>query len=199
MGCAPALANWAGWRCCFLCCLANSAHVRRVPLAFSAEILDHVAGREQDFGNLHRYRFCQHHRIVDRDVDVQVAEVAAVEPFLDVHGLTVRVASGEPRLVVVSVRIHDERIAFPVPGGVTHPRRERILRQFAAVGVDLAESTVRFIEDSQLLRGLENRERPVEEPAVWHSGGQTVGKRRDVRLRRLPLGRAGPSLRGLPR
>src|SRR5271168_2888936 len=80
--------------------------------------------------------------------------------------------------------------------GVTHPRRERILRQFAAVGVDLAESTVRFIKDSQLFRSLENRERAIVEPAVWRSGGQTVGKRRTFSSTRVAPGHRRAGCRG---
>ena len=85
----------------------NGGHVRRIPLAFGAEVLDHVAVWKQNFGHLHGYRFGQHHRIDDGDVDVEVPEVTAVEPFLNVHVLTVRVAAGEPCAFVVAVRIDD--------------------------------------------------------------------------------------------
>src|SRR5579883_765978 len=81
-----------------------------------------------------------------------------------------------------------------MPAGIAGPGGERVDRQFAAVGVDLAKITVRLIVDSQLLRGLENRERPVEEPAVWHSSGKTVGERRPFAgglSARLGHGRAG--------
>ena len=61
--------------------------------------------------------------------------------------------------------------------GVTGPRGERVFGQFAAVGVDLAEGAVGFIEDAQLFWGLEDGERAVEEPAVGRAGGETVGKR----------------------
>jgi hypothetical protein len=70
-----------------------------------------------------------------------VAEVATALALNEVHGLAVRMANDvEPGLVVESNGVNDERVALPFPHRVAEPGGGRILREFAAIGMNLTQS-----------------------------------------------------------
>src|SRR3970282_1183722 len=62
--------------------------------------------------------------VVDRDLDLHVAEVPARRPPDNVHLLRRRFpALTEPCLAVESARLDDERVAVPRARRITEPRR----------------------------------------------------------------------------
>ena len=100
-------------------------------------------GRQQSLA-LDRERPREHLRIVDGDLVVQVAEVAAAETLGQTERLGLWMSGAvEPTLVVEPGGRDDQRVAFPSSDRVAEPRRVRVLRQIAAVGEDGARRHVR--------------------------------------------------------
>src|SRR5262249_56907685 len=77
----------------------------------------------------------EHFRIVERHLEIHVAEVAAAHALREPKrfGLWMS-AAVEPRLVVESRGRHDEGVALPSPDRVSQPRRVRIWGEIEAVG-----------------------------------------------------------------
>src|SRR5437867_7682123 len=61
-------------------------------------------------------------RIVERNLDIHMSEVAAPEAFGDAQGLAVRMSRiVEPALIVETDGLGDQRIAFPLANGISEP------------------------------------------------------------------------------
>ncbi len=90
-------------------------HVPAVLLVFVAEIFEDVSVGLKLVRHLDGEGLRVHLRIVDRNLDVHVAEIAAAIAFHDPHGFAVRVAERvEPCLVVESDRVDDQRVLVPL-------------------------------------------------------------------------------------
>src|ERR1043166_5217885 len=82
-------------------------------------------------------------RIVDRDLNVHVAEVAAVKAFRDLHRFTVEMAHGiESASIIETRRLDHEPVAFPLANGVAQPAWLRIHGMLPAICKDLAKDGV---------------------------------------------------------
>ena len=80
-------------------------------------------------------------------------EVAAADALGHLERLAVRMAGEvEPRAVVETCGLDDERVAVPAADGVAHPCRVRIGRHLAAVEKDLAIGEILEQEHDQRRR-----------------------------------------------
>jgi hypothetical protein len=81
-----------------------------------ADGLQNVGIGQQSRRELDREGLGVHLRVIDRDLDVHVTEVAPPEPFDQMKRFAVRVAEPiQPGSVVKAHRIDDQRIALPPP------------------------------------------------------------------------------------
>ena len=88
--------------------------------------------------------------IVDGHRDVEVSEIRATDLFAYLGRLGQRASVPiDPRVVAQSNRIDHQRIARPLGGRVSLPRRGRVFGQRPAIREDLAVSGVHFIEHDQ--------------------------------------------------
>src|SRR5438046_5239008 len=95
--------------------------VRTVPLVLVADVFKHVAVWHQPQWKFEGEGPRVVLRIIERDLQIHVAEVAAAIAFGDVHGFAARVAEGvEPRPVVQAGRVDDKRLALPMPNRAPH-------------------------------------------------------------------------------
>src|SRR4030095_14699356 len=84
-------------------------------------------------------------RIVDRDLHIQVTEVAPVKAFDGVESVTVRVAAViKPRLIVEAFGFDDERIAFPSANGISHPSWLHLFGEVTPIGECLSVPSLVF-------------------------------------------------------
>src|SRR5579872_1403581 len=95
--------------------------VSPILLVFVANRLEDIALRKQFQGNFSRDGAGVHLGVVNGDAQIHVAEVAAVEAFVELQGFAVRVAGGiEPGLIVESIGIHHQSVAIPMAHRVTN-------------------------------------------------------------------------------
>src|SRR5438128_5603560 len=67
-----------------------------------------------------------------------MTEVRSPEALGDVHGFTMRMTKCvKPGSVVKAHALHDQRVAVPLAGRISHPHGLRIRRKLAAGGVNL--------------------------------------------------------------
>jgi hypothetical protein len=97
-----------------------SDQMRKVFVVFVADVFQQLGVRHQTepIGSTPgpRVRF----GVVDDDLKIRMAEVAAAEALAHMQCIAVGVASGvEPGSVVETCRIDDERIAIPMPDGIS--------------------------------------------------------------------------------
>src|SRR5262249_5004077 len=86
--------------------------------------------------------------------------------FLEFHSFAVRIAKAvEPGSLVISLRIDDERVAFPVTCSVSVPSRIRILRQLP-IHDDFPRRVGPFKDLDDLRRSLNELERASIQPQV---------------------------------
>src|SRR5215471_19090157 len=80
-------------------------------------------------------------RIVNRDLHIQMTEIAAMEALDGMIGVGMRMPSVvQIGLIVEPAAVHNKRIAFPFPNRVTHPGGLHVFRESAPIGEDLAEA-----------------------------------------------------------
>src|SRR5215467_10453591 len=93
-------------------------------------------------------RFRVRLRVVDRHLDVHVAEIFPNEPLRDACFVRGRLAGiVDPALVVEAGRLDDQRISVPMADGIAEPRRLRIGREGTAIGEDLPVGVHRLVQD----------------------------------------------------
>src|SRR5579872_5144167 len=124
--------------------------------------------------------------IVDGDLDFEVAEASPGETLGDVRRLGLRMALGSirPRQSIEAEGVHDQRIAFPAPDGITQPGRLRVCRQWTAVEKHLAKSGIggRLIKQNYQPGRLDDlewmrrvRSRHVDAGHPWrHAPGERI-------------------------
>src|ERR1700680_1835463 len=99
--------------------------------------------------------------IVDGDFVVQVSPIGATITLDYVKLLGMRMADAiEPKLVVESHRVYDERVSLPFAPGITEPTGIKVLGMNTAIHEDLAVGMyVSFDQEDDQLGGLDNLER----------------------------------------
>ena len=132
--------------------------VRRA-LVLVADELDHLLVDHDALVDAHGERLGVGLGIVDRDVDLQRAEVRTPEPLGHLQRVGVRAAVDiEPAgsLVTEEVRrLDDERVVAFIPAArvAEPPRRRVVVRRRPSIHVDVAQSVVRLVGDQhQVLR-----------------------------------------------
>src|SRR6266581_8546104 len=127
-----------------------------------ADAFDELGVRVQLEGKIHRPGFRVRLWIIERHLDIEVAEVAAVKTFGDAKGVGVGMSVIiEPAPIIESVGFGDERVAFPVADAISEPGLRCFGRKTAAVGKDLAKVIELLIEEHNNVRGLEDLVRKI--------------------------------------
>ena len=87
-----------------------------------ADHLQNVAVRFQKFGDLYRDWLDEYLRVVNGELQVHMAEIAASEPLHDMQGLAMRMAERiELASIVEPDGVHDQRLVLPLPDRISHP------------------------------------------------------------------------------
>src|SRR4029077_12862 len=99
--------------------------------------------------------------VVDGDFIVQVTRIGPAITLDYVKLLGMRMADAiEPKLVVESHRVYDERVSIPFAAGIAEPTGIEVLGMGAAVHEDLAVGMhVSFDQEDDQLGSLDNLER----------------------------------------
>ena len=118
------------------------------PLVIHAVIVEQLRIRHQQLRQRDRPRVRVRFRIIDRDVDLEPAEIHAAITLGDFRGARQRAAESiEPSAVLEADRLHDESIALPSADRIAVPRRFRFHGQRPAVREDLSIRGVALVED----------------------------------------------------
>src|SRR5881296_1966484 len=103
-----------------------------------------------------------------------MAEIAPMEALFHAHVLAVPMAAGiQPAEIVESYCVDYESIPIPLADGIAQPCRRRIVWKFAAVGEDLAEDGLHFVQDQDLAGCLNDLEWLRQQIGMRHTVGQT--------------------------
>jgi hypothetical protein len=95
--------------------------------------------------------------VVDGDLDIQVPEVGAAVALGDLAGVGQRAALDvQPSQIAESSGLDHQRVALPVARRVAVPPRVRILGQGPAIGKDLPDACIGFVQDHDHLRSLDH-------------------------------------------
>src|SRR5260370_28720507 len=103
--------------------------MRGILFVFRAKAFKQVGVRKKPEGDLVRERLAVDFGIVDRDLDIHMAEIPSPEPLGDAQDLAV----GMPEQIEraernQSYRLDDQRVALPFSNGVPEPAWLRIVR-----------------------------------------------------------------------
>src|SRR5206468_1808780 len=102
-------------------------------------------------------RFRVGFRIIDRDLNIDVAEIPPPEPLDQMECFRRRRAQLiHPHLSVKASRVHNERVTVPFTGGITEPRWRRVLSQLPAVEVNLPPKTEGLMNNDDVVAHLNN-------------------------------------------
>ena len=122
-----------------------------------ADVLDQFRIRKQSLALSIGQRLRVRLRIVDRDLDIQVPDIAAPEPFDQVHCVAMRMAAAiEPGLVVEAGGVNDQGVAFPETDRVSQPGRLRIFGKLAAIHEYLPKERHRLVQNHDEARRLDD-------------------------------------------
>ena len=131
--------------------------VEQVPLVLFANELDQLRIGNQFRVQFGFPRFGIGLRVVDGELDIHVPHVAPMNSLGQMHGVGRRdTASGQPLLPVETAGLDHQRVALPVADRISHPRRIGIRWKFAAVGKDLAEGVLIFVQNQDQSGSLDN-------------------------------------------
>src|SRR5262245_35988796 len=97
---------------------------------------------------MHLPRLGKHTRIVDRDVELQVAKVDTPVTLDNMQLFGPRIEI-HPAAIVKTDSVDYERIGLPFPHGVSLPGRIRIRRMFTTVQENLAIAWNAFRQDDE--------------------------------------------------
>jgi hypothetical protein len=137
--------------------------VSQILFIFGAEGLDQVGVGEQELGEFDGDRLSEGFGIVEDELEIQMAEVAAVKTLGDPQGVTVLMAPCvQPAAVVQSDGLDHQRIAFPPADRRTQPGRLRVFRVLSPIREDLPESRMKAVKVS----GEEGRVRRGSSPGL---------------------------------
>src|SRR6478672_4828952 len=122
--------------------------VLHVLVVLLADVLDQLAAK-QGRTRRERPRLRERLRVFDDVLDLQVAEIGARDALDYLHVGRVRdTRLVEPGDVVLSDRLHDERVALPVTDRVAEPRGDRARVVSPPVEEDLAPDVrAAFVDD----------------------------------------------------
>src|ERR1700691_4157974 len=94
----------------------------------------------------------------------------APDALHNMQGIRMRAAHAvEPGLVIQSNRVHYERVAFPFSDGVAQEGGVGPLGKRPSVHINLAPAMIFFVENENLVRGLNNLDRPFGKVSARHS------------------------------
>ena len=94
--------------------------------------------------------------VIDRNLNIHVSGVFAVETLSDVQGIGCRLAQLiQPGLAIEPLGFDDQRIAFPPALRITQPGGIEVVGQFTAVEEDLPPNRMALIENHYQFRHLE--------------------------------------------
>src|SRR5262249_8311137 len=128
-----------------------------VLLVFGAEVFEQVFVRNQGLPLRVRDELAVCLGIVDRHVDLEVANIGAPKPLDHVQMGAVRMAHAiEPAAIPESVTVHNQHIALPPADGIAHPSGVWILREWTVIKKDLAEHGVFLVKDDDEMRRLDD-------------------------------------------
>ena len=117
--------------------------------------------------------------IIDGNLDLHEAEIEAFQPLGEMGRFRYRTALDvEPHVVANAVGFDDQRIAFPVRGGVAVPCRIRIVGQRPPVEVHFAVGAVEFMQHHHHAGRLHDpgvlRQRPGAREVRRHAVGMRI-------------------------
>jgi hypothetical protein len=129
--------------------------VRQVAIVFRAHVLQcFPLLRPQRLDIAHLERFLERAGVVVSDFHFQMPQVRPSESLRDVQLLGLRNVLGEttsgyaePAEIVEANRVDHQRVAVPVPDGVSHPGRVELLGMLAAVEINQASRIKAAIDD----------------------------------------------------
>src|SRR2546429_5880632 len=116
-----------------------------------ADHLQNVAVRFQKFGDLYRDWLDEYFRVVNGELQVHMAEIAAMNGVLDMQGFAAGISTQRARVIVIEpCRVYHQRIAFPSARGIAEPCRLRILGKLAPIQINLAVRVIDFVQNHDL-------------------------------------------------
>src|SRR5213594_526189 len=117
-------------------------NVFEIPFVLVADSLHEFRIQHQSGLFFDSPRFRVGFRIIDRDLNVDVAEIPPPETLDQMECFRRRRAQLiHPHLSVKASRVHNEHVTVPSARGITEPRRRRVLSQLPAVEVNLPPKT----------------------------------------------------------
>jgi hypothetical protein len=130
--------------------------VFKVLLILAGHILKHFRVDDSTRFDRHRPRAVKGTGIVERDLQVHVPGVNAMESLNDVQSFGVRRSSlAKPREIVESNTLHDQSVSFPAAYRITHEARVRIFFQLPPINENAAKREI-GIEQRDESRSLNN-------------------------------------------
>src|SRR5437773_1233356 len=103
-----------------------------------------------------------------------MTEIAPMEALFDAHILGVSMAAGvQPTEIVESHGVDYQSVPVPFSDRIAQPYRRRIVREFAAVGEDLAEDGLHFVQEKGFAGCLNDLEWLRQQIGVRHPIRQT--------------------------
>src|SRR5262245_3125315 len=121
--------------------------MRGIFFIFGADMLEHIGVRKKLLDETDRDRLGENSWISNRYGDIEMTEVAPMEALLDTHVFAVSMAAGvQPTEIVESYRVDYQSVLVPIADRVSQPCRRCIGWKLAAVGIDLAEHGLDFIQ-----------------------------------------------------
>src|SRR5215471_10512854 len=164
-----------------------SGQVSRVLFVLCANVFEHIGVGQKSLDEIDRDRLREHLRVGHRDRDLKMPEIAAVKAFLNAHILAVTVAAGiQPGFIVESRRVYNERVAVIFADRITQPCSCWIAGKRAAVGEDLPEDGLHFVQDQNFARRLNDLERLGQKVRMRHSIRKTLQVGTDDSRLRVP-------------
>src|SRR5262245_2472481 len=147
-----------------------------------ADHLQNVAVRFQKFGDLYRDWLDEYVRVVNRQLQVHMAEIAAMKALLDMQGFGAGISAQRGLAVVIETcRVHHQRIAFPSAHGVAEPCRLRIFGKLAPIQVYLTVRVIDLVQDHDLSGRLNDLEGSIgEDVGAGDTERQTLVPRRII-------------------
>ena len=150
----------------------SSRQVRGVLFVFGTDVLDHIRVRKKLLDEIDRDRPGENFRVCNRHDDIEMAKISPLEALFDTHVLAVPMAAGvQPTEIVESYRVDYQSISVPLADGISQPCRRCIRRKLAAVGVDLAEDGLDFIQHQSFAGRLNDLEWLGQQIRVGHAIG----------------------------
>jgi len=104
---------------------------------------------------MHIPRLCQSFRVFDRDIELKIILIHALESLGNVQLIAMRPSRAiEPAFVIEADGVHNQSVAFPMADGITHVTGRDVVGMFAPVSENMAHGMVIFVEQDDFFRSL---------------------------------------------